>query len=333
VTTMQDVARRAGVSLSTVSHVVNGTRHVDPETAAEVRRVIEAMAYAPNVLARSLVRSTTNTVGIAISVSTNYYFTDIVAAIERAFAARGQMVLLCDTRDDPETELKVVRALHERRVDGLILAPSADPEQRAIRYLAESKVPSVLVDRLSSKLLDGVGIQNKHAMGQLIDHLAGHSHKRIALVAGQAGFKSTLERVEGFRVAMQRNGLTVDEALVRPANDTVAQAAQSTRELLSMAKRPTAIAAGNNLATIGVMRAVHEAGMRVPQDLALMSFDDFEWADSFEPRLSVIAQPCDLIGQRAAEMLAARIKSPGGPTRSIRLASTLVIRRSCGCNA
>ena len=242
------------------------------------------------------------------------------------------MVLLCDTQDDPEIEYKVVRALHQRRVDGLILAPSADPEQRAIRYLAESKVPCVLVDRLASRSLDGVGIQNRHAMGMLVDHLAGHGHKRIGLVAGQAGFKSTLERIEGYRAAMQRNGLNIDEALLRPANDTVAAAAQSTRELLAMAKRPTAIAAGNNLATIGVMRAVHEAGLRVPDDLALMGFDDFEWADCFEPRLSVIAQPCDLIGQRAAELLAKRIKSPGGPAKSIRLASTLVIRRSCGCN-
>ena len=169
--TMLDVARKAGVSLSTVSHVVNGTRFVNPQTAVMVRSAIASMDYSPNTLARSLATATTHTVGIAISISTNYYFNDIVSSIERACASLGQLVFLCDTQNDPATELKVVRELVQRRVDGVILAPSADPENRAIEFLTASKVPFVLVDRLTSAKVDGVALQNRFAMETLVDHL------------------------------------------------------------------------------------------------------------------------------------------------------------------
>lgn len=329
--TMLDVARKAGVSLSTVSHVVNRTRHVSPETAALVHNTIASMDYTPNSLARSLATATTGTVGIAISISTNYYFNDIVSSIERACASLGQLVFLCDTQNNPVTELKVVRELVQRRVDGVILAPSADPGNRAIEFLTAGKVPFVLVDRLTSTKVDGVALQNRRAMETLVDHLVGHGHKRIGLIAGEPGFRSTIERVEGYERALRKHGLAIDKTLMFEGNSSSEEARQSAKKLLSLKHRPTAIASGNNLATIGVMKAVRETGLRVPDDLALIGFDDFEWADCFEPRLTVIAQPSDMIGMRAAELLAARIKSPDAPPKSIRLAPTLVVRRSCGC--
>ena len=329
--TMLDVARKAGVSLSTVSHVVNGTRFVNPQTALMVRSAIASMDYSPNTLARSLATATTHTVGIAISISTNYYFNDIVSSIERACASLGQLVFLCDTQNDPATELKVVRELVQRRVDGIILAPSADPENRALEFLTASKVPFVLVDRLTSAKVDGVALQNRFAMETLVDHLVSHGHRRIGLIAGEPGFRSTIERVEGYERALKKHGIEIDKELMHDGNATSEEARWSAQKLFALKDRPTAIAAGNNLATIGVMKAVHDAGLRVPDDLALIGFDDFEWADCFEPRLTVIAQPSDMIGQRAAELLAARIKTPDAPPKSIRLAPTLVLRRSCGC--
>jgi LacI family transcriptional regulator len=331
VATISDVARHAGVSVSTVSHVVNGTRHVNPATMALVRGAIENLGFVPNAVARSLARSTTNAIGIAISISTNYYFLDIVASIEKACASLGQMVFLCDTQNDPDTELKVVRELVQRRVDGVIIAPSADPENRAISYLTANKMPFVLVDRLTSSKVDGVCLQNRHAMEVLVDHLVGHGHKRIGLVAGEPGFRSTLERFEGYSRALKKHGLPLEEALIHAGNPTSEDARASAHKLFRLADRPTAIASGNNLATIGIMKAVRDVGLRIPEDLALIGFDDFEWADCFEPRLTVIAQPSDMIGLRAAELLAARIKAPNQPPKSIRLAPTLVLRRSCGC--
>jgi LacI family transcriptional regulator len=331
VSTISDVARRAGVSVSTVSHVVNGTRHVNPETIALVNSAIDFFGFVPNAVARSLARSTTNAVGLAISISTNYYFNDIVSSIERACAALGQLVFLCDTQNEPELELKVVRELVQRRVDGVIIAPSADPENRAVEFLQASKMPFVLVDRLTIESADGVSLENHEAMEMLVDHLVGHGHTRIGLIAGEPGFRSTVERVEGYRFALEKHGIEPDEALIHAGNATSEIARAAAHELLALPDRPTAIASGNNLATIGVLKGVRDLGLRVPDDLALIGFDDFEWADCFEPRLTVIAQPTELIGQRAAELLAARIKSPDAPPNSVRVVPTLVVRRSCGC--
>lgn len=329
--TISDVARKAGVSVSTVSHVVNGTRHVNPETMEIVQKAITHLGFVPNAVARSLAMSTTNAVGIAISISTNYYFNDIVSSIERACASLGQLVFLCDTQNEPELELKVVRELVQRRVDGVIIAPSADPENRAIEFLSAAKMPFVLVDRLTSTKADGVCLQNRHAMETLVDHLVGHGHTRIGLIAGEPGFRSTIERTEGYMRALKKHGIAPDETLIHAGNASSEIARASAHKLFALAQRPTAIASGNNLATIGVLKAVRDLGLRVPEDLALIGFDDFEWADCFEPRLTVIAQPTEQIGQRAAELLAERIKEPGGAPKSIRLAPTLVIRRSCGC--
>ena len=330
-TTISDVARMAGVSASTVSHVVNKTRHVNPETMEIVQSAIDKLGFVPNAVARSLARSSTDTVGIAISVSTNYYFLDIVAAIERACAALGQMVLLCDTQNDPDRELAVVRELVQRRVDGIILAPSADPEHRALEFLTGSKTPFVLVDRLTSSKVDGVCSQNRRAMEVLVEHLIGHGHSRIGLVAGEPGFKSTLERLDGYERCLQKHRLEIDPELISAGNPTSEDARASANALFKLKSRPMAIASGNNLATIGIMKAVRDSGLRIPDDIVLIGFDDFEWADCFEPRLTVIAQSSDQIGMRAAELLAERIKHPDAPPRSIRLATHLIKRRSCGC--
>lgn len=329
--TIVDVARRAGVSVSTVSHVVNGTRRVNADTAQLVEEAIAFVGFRPNALARSLKRASTDSVGIAMSVISNPYFSDIVCAIEAECARLGLMVFLSDTRDDPAQELKVVQALHQRRVDGIILAPSADPDRRAIKYLDESRIPFVLVDRLLSSRFDQIGVQNKSAMQLLVAHLISHGHKRIAFVAGQPGFSTARERTQGYKAALKAGGVAYDEALLVAANPSTQSAAASTRKLFELADPPTAVATGNNLATIGAMHGLRELGLRVPDDVALVGFDDFEWADYFEPRLTVVAQPCQEIGRDAASLLIERITKPDGKRRTIRLKPRLVVRTSCGC--
>jgi len=316
--------------VSTVSHVVNRTRHVNADTAAAVREAISALGFMPNAVARSLKRSATNSVGIAVSISTNSYFMDIVRAVETACSELGQMVFLADTRDDPEIELEVVRELHQRRVDGIILAPSADPERLAVRYLAEHRVPCVLVDRLLDEDFDQVGITNAQSMGQLVEHLVSCGHRRIALVAGQPDFATTQERVMGFRAALARFHLVQDDHLIFPGNATVEAARDAALKLFALKDRPTAIATGNNLATIGVMQAIRAAGLRVPMDVAIAGFDDFEWADCFEPRLTVLAQPCAEIGRNAAMLLSNRIKNIDSERTTVRLEPKLIVRDSCG---
>jgi LacI family transcriptional regulator len=246
------------------------------------------------------------------------------------------MVFLSDTHDDPEHELRVVKAQHLRRVDGIILAPSETGDSETLNYIEANKIPCVLVDRLTSTKFDRVGIQNRHAMGLVVDHLADHGHQRIGFISGQPGFATAIERTEGFRAALSERGLAVDEALIR-SGDSIDGAAAAAAELLARPDRPSALAVGNNMSMIGVMRAIRSAGLSVPGDIALVGFDDFEWADCFEPRLTVIAQPVEEIGRKAAELLVRRIaadqsEEPLKP-QIIRLKPTLVIRESCGCRA
>lgn len=333
--TIFDVARHAAVSTSTVSHVVNGTRKVSAETARRVQEAIAAVGYTPNGIARALAVSTTNSVGIAVSTISNPYFGDIIGAIERECTRLGLMVFLSDTHDDPEHELRVVKAQHLRRVDGIILAPSETGDSETLNYIEANKIPCVLVDRLTSSKFDRVGVQNKYAMGMVVGHLADHGHQRIGFISGQPGFATAIERTDGFRAALVERGLAFDETLIR-GGDSIDGAAAAAIELLSRPDRPSALAVGNNMSMIGVMRAIRTIGMRVPEDVALVGFDDFEWADCFEPRLTVIAQPVEEIGRKAAELLVRRIAADQNEEalkpQIVRLKPTLVIRQSCGCN-
>ncbi|BAV52194.1 LacI family transcriptional regulator [Mesorhizobium sp. 113-1-2] len=331
--TISDVARRARVSTSTVSHVINGTRLVSPEKTALVNEAIAATGYQPNALARSLARKVSNYVGIAISAITNPYFSDIICAIENECARLGLLVFLADTRDEPGHELAVVQALQERRVDGIILAPCGDPENATVRYLERSGIPTVLVDRFAESAFDHVGVENKQAVANLVSHIAGLGHRRIGMLGAQAGFSTTRERIEGYRLGLKRNGIGFDADLVQPSNMNFEATQNAVAALLKLANPPTAIITGNNLTTIGAVAAIRKAGLRIPQDISLAGFDDFEWADYFEPRLTLIAQPCNEIGHRAAQMLVERINGLTAAPRSVRLKSTLVVRDSCAAPA
>jgi LacI family transcriptional regulator len=332
VVTMDDVAQLANVSASTVSHVLNGTRKVRPATALAVELAVKQLDYIPNTLARSLARSTTNTIGVAISALSNHYFSETVHAIETECAKHGIMMLFVDTHDDPEQELRVVKALHHRRVDGIVLAPSMDNEQhRTLAYLRANRIPTVLVDRLAAKGFDQVGVENKTSSQALVTHLIEHGHRRIGWVAGRRGFSTTEERIEGYLGALRAAGLPFDPALLVNGESSSEPARLATRQLLALPSPPTAIMAANNMMTIGAMHALRDAELAVPEQMALVGFDDFDWADFFVPRLTVIAQPVEALGARAVKLLLKRIESPEGKRQTVRLAPTLRIRNSCGC--
>lgn len=326
---MDDVASRAGVSTSTVSHVLNGTRKVSPVTVQAVQRAIEELGYIPNTLARSLARSSTSTIGVAISALSNHYFSETVHSIETECAKHGYMMLFVDTHDDPEQELRVVTALHHRRVDGMVLAPSNG--SKALDYLRANQIPTVLVDRMMSEQFDQVGVDNAQPTQALIAHLIAHGHRRIGFIAGREGFSTTDERVAGYRAALQAAGLAFDPQLLVNGGSNTQPARQATAQLLGLAAPPTAIMAGNNLMTLGAMHALRDAHIAVPGQMALVGFDDFDWADFFVPRLTLIAQPVQALGARAVDLLLQRMARPDAPTQSVRLAPTLRLRHSCGC--
>ncbi|GAA3836480.1 LacI family DNA-binding transcriptional regulator [Sphaerisporangium flaviroseum] len=328
---MADVARHAGVSVSTVSHVINETRAVKEETRRRVLDAIKDTGYTHNTIARSLVSGSTKTVGLAISAITNFYFADIVSAIEVAVSRAGYTLLLADTHDDPDNELRVVAALHQRRVDGVLLAPATGPRGRALRYLHEVGVPTVLVDRCASARFDQIGTENVEATTELVGHLAWHGHQRIGMISGHSGLRTTIERVEGYHQGIERLGLPLDEKLVISGNSNADEAEEAVRALFDRADPPTALVVANNHMTIGVMRALGRLGIRVPDDLALAAFDDFEWAAIFRPRLTTVAQQITEIGAGAVGMLLERIAEPDRKPRTVRLRPRFMRRESCGC--
>ncbi len=358
--TMADVARSAGVSVATVSHVLNGTRPVLPHTRQAVLDAVDELGYTPNTLARSLVTSRTRSIGLAVSAISNPYFTEILQGVEAGALEHGYSLLIADPHDDPVHERKVVQLLHERRVDGMIVAPSADPRE-LVAYLARHEVPTVFLDRVvdaaaevggdgsgdagagadgprdtggptdGPRRFDQVCAENVEPMAELVTHLAALGHRRIGLVAGLPGLSTTAERITGYRQGLTASGLPYDAHLVVHGDSESAGAERATAALLSLAAPPTALVTANNSMTIGTLRALRERGLSVPDDLALCCFDDFAWADLFSPRLTAIAQPSREIGAQAVRVLLDRLAVPDRPTRTLRLPCALVHRTSCGC--
>ena len=329
---MADVAARAGVSVSTVSHVVNGTRKVSDETARAVRAAIESTGYTHDRLARSLATGRTLTIGLAMSALSNPYFAEAAHSIERAAAEAGYSLLLADTHDEPTGELRAIQDILGRRVDGVILAPSGDP-LKALELLRRRRIPTVLIDRFVAAEVDQIASENVGATTELVDHLIGLGHQRIGIVAGLEGLSTSEERLEGYQRALAGASLHFDPQLVVRGDSDDAPAEVAVERLLHLETPPTALVVSNNKMTIGVMRGLRRAGLSVPSDMALVAFDDFEWADLFHPRLTTVAQATKQMGREAVNMLLARIADPTLAARKVRLEPTFVHRESCGCPA
>lgn len=329
---MADVARLAGVSVATVSHVLNGTRQVRARTRAQVLNAVREANYTPNTVARSLAMARTTTIGLALTAISNPYFGDLLRAIENRAAAAGYTLLLADPREQPDYELTVVRRLQQRRVDGLVWAPSGEPTA-ALRHLTQYRLPTVVVDRVIDAGLDQVGSENVEPVADLVTHFAERGHRRIALVAGHKGLATTVERREGYLLGLRRAGIPIEPNLIVDGNSETEAARRAVHWLVELDPGPTAIITANNSMTIGALAALRDAGLEVPRDMALAGFDDFPWADLFKPGLTVIAQPFVEMGRRAVELLIARMADPTAPPVTLRLPPTFVHRDSCGCSA
>lgn len=328
---MAQVARVAGVSVSTVSHVVNRTRAVAPETERAVLAAIAETGYVPDSVVRSMRQKGTRTVGLALSAMSNMYFGDLVHNIERTLAHAGYSLLLVDTHDNVVDELRAVADLLTRRVDAILLAPSADASG-AISHAEQQGVPVVLIDRGSSAHLDQVFAESREPTATLVDHLAEHGHERIAMIGGRPGLSTTEERIKGYREGLRRNGIRFNKDLLVSGDSTDEGALAAFRTLMALPERPTGLVVGNNVMTLSVMRAARDAGIAVPGDLALVGFDDFPWADLFHPGLTVIAQPTDAMGREAANMVLTRLADPSRPVRRVVLKPSFRHRESCGCS-
>lgn len=331
-TTMGDVARIAGVSASTVSHVLNGTRKVNTATRLRVEAAIEETGYRRNVVARSLAAGRTHTVGLSISALTNPYFASLVHAVERALSEAGYVLIVGDSHDDVGSEKRVTDSLLDRKVDGMLVAPAAGSERVTIPEITRTGTPLVLIDRGIDIGCDQVGPENFSAARALTEHLLELGHHRIAVVRGLAGISSTTERFDGYRAALADHDIAVDEALILDGESNTDVAEREVTSLMSSANRPTALVSLNNAMTIGSLKAVRALGLSIPSDLAFVCYDDFEWSNLFEPRLSAAAQDVETIGAMAVDLLLRRIEGEEFAPQQIHIPTTFHHRNSCGCS-
>ncbi|MGC8963033.1 MAG: LacI family DNA-binding transcriptional regulator [Candidatus Bipolaricaulaceae bacterium] len=329
--TIRDVAARAGVSVATVSHVINGTRKVAPSTAERVCRAIEELGYQPNSLARGLRTRVTQVIGVLVSDITNPFFATLVRGVEDAARDAGYSVIICNSDEDPEKEDHYIRVLWQRRVDGLLIAPTQDGTSPAIQKLIKRKIPFVFVDRKAKGIeADAVLSDNVGGAYLATKHLIDRGHKKIGIVLGIPGATTTEERFAGYRQALKEAGILFSEELVVWGGYRMEGGRRAAGELLSLRDPPTAIFSTNNLMTVGVLQQLFARGIRVPDQVAVVGFDDLEWAEIASPSLTAVVQKPYTIGRTAADLLLKRLGGLGsvGQYQEVRIQVDLRIRSS-----
>lgn len=326
--TMRDVAALAGVSLKTVSRVVNREAGVSEELGARVARAAEQLDYRPNLTASNLRRSDqrTGTVGLLVEDVANEFFASIHRGVEEVARARGVAVIAASLDRDPAVERDLVSAFASRRVDGLILAPTA-PQQGYLTSELRSGWPIVCIDRQPSGVeIDAVVTDNRAGSAMGVAHLIGHGHTRIAFIGGRPSLSTERDRYAGYVEAMAAAGLVADLGLVHHGALDSDDAMTLVLALLDLAEPPTAIFTGQNLITMGAVRALRLRGRE--HAIGLVGFDDFMLADLLDPAITVVAQDPRAIGHLAGELLFRRMGKPHEPTATHVVPSRVIARGS-----
>jgi LacI family transcriptional regulator len=333
--TIRDVARRAGVSAMTVSRVINRSPSVSPETRSRVEQAIAELGYIPSRLARGLSAQRTRTLAVIVPDVANPFFTLIVRGAEDVARRTGYRVILCDTRADLELEREVIDEMIAHRVDGIVIAAVSDRSREHLRRLTRFGVPFVLVDRTVSGIdADTVVGDSIGGARRLVEHLIALGHRRIAMIVESDSVSTARDRRQGYETALTGAGLVADPDLVVQTTVDPAGGRAGMRRLLGLERPPTAVFTVNNLVALGAIEAVREAGREVPDDIALVCFDDIEYASRLHPFLTVMEQPAETLGTLATQLLLERIDKRGPERgRSVVLPAQFVVRRSCGAAA
>jgi LacI family transcriptional regulator len=327
--TMGDVAALAGVSKTTVSHVINNTRFVEKETRQRVLQAIAELGYRPSTVARSLTTRRTGTVGVIVSDSSNYFFAEVLRGIEGVLRAKDYALFVCNTAEILEREAHYLDLLLRQRVDGIIAA--ATSQRWDILTEAEIQhVPVVFVDRSFDGLAGPfVGVDNVRGAYLGTSHLIECGHRRLGILAGFQRLSTMRERVVGFRQALQGHDIPLPEEWVVTSALSIEGGRNAMRQLLTLPERPTAVLINNNLLSLGALLAIKDLGLRCPEEVALVGFDDHPWAAVSDPPLTVIRQPARQLGQAAAEILVVLIDGGQTPVSRVILDCEVVLRQSC----
>jgi LacI family transcriptional regulator len=335
-TTIRDVATHAGVSPMTVSRVINESPRVSSETRRRVQAAIAELGYVPNRLARSLIQRRTGALGLIVPDVANPFFTLVVRGAEEVAWRAGYHVILANTEADLERERGYLEDMLAFQVEGLLIAPVSDRSRPHLRLLTRHNVPFVLIDRsiagFETDLVQGDSIDGAR---QLIEHLIGLGHRRIAMITETSEVSTARDRLRGYRDALERAGIEFEPELVAVSSATEVRGAHdATFALLDLPEPPTAIFAVNNITAVGVAEAARERGLEIPRDLALVCFDDIEHASRLHPFLTVMAQPAETFGTIATQLLLDRLAGrAAGRRRIVVLPADFVVRESSGAVA
>jgi DNA-binding LacI/PurR family transcriptional regulator len=328
--TLEDVARIADVSTSTVSRALRGSPLVRAGTRERVQQAAERLGYQPNRLARSLRLAASGLVGVVVPDIGIGFYARLVKSAQDALEDAGYQVLVMNTEREPEQERAALRTLIAHRVDGVLVAASGG-------FDGNAPVPIVFFDNLMpGSGVANVALANREGIALLVDHLVDvHGHERLGFVGGPALLTSGIERLDGFRAAIARHGLAVAPELVVLGDEhwSPRSGKEAAARLLALEHRPTAIVAAGDTLAFGSLEALREAGLRAPDDVALACFDDPLFADFLDPPLTALARVERSLGELAAQLLLETIAGKRGDAVEVRLPVELVVRRSCGCGS
>lgn len=327
--TMKEVAAHAGVALSSVSRVLNDHSDVSESMRKQVLDAIEAVGYEPNLLASSLRRGSTMTVGFIANDISNPLFAEIAMGAERRLNEAGYSMVLTNSEGSPERDEAMIRLLRWRRIDGLILSVADEEREGTLAELAKLSEPVVLIDRQMRGAAEASAVLSDHANGMraAIDHLLDLGHRRVALISGRPGLRPVRERVNGFKAAFRARGLDLPEDLLKFDSFSATFGERATHELLAADDPPTAIVAGGNLLLIGVLRALQTSGRTVGTDVSLVSCDDVPLTELHSPPITVIDRDAVQMGEAAAELLLKLLAGGDGPLVT-EIPTSLILRAS-----
>ncbi len=325
-----DVARESGVSVFTVSAVVNNKSHVGKKLRERVEEAIRKLKYRPNLIARSLAKQRTHTIGMVVPDIANPFFPMVVRGAEDAAQKHGYNLLLCNSDDSLDKEEREIELLLSKRVDGILLTKAAEDFRPAVRQMIkEAAIPFVLVMRTYPKITkDAVITDDYQGAYDAVCHLARSGRRRIGLISGPLKVSNAVARWQGFQDALKANGLTFEKELMVEGDYRIESGFRAGHALLS--QRPDGIYVANHLMTVGLLRAAEEMGLSCPEDFGLVSFDDYPWLGVFRPRLTTVELPKLQLGSEAAELLIERISGSRKKAVVRKLQPELRIRESCG---
>jgi LacI family transcriptional regulator/LacI family repressor for deo operon, udp, cdd, tsx, nupC, and nupG len=327
---LKKVAEKAGVSIATVSRVINNSASVSPQTRIKIEKIIKELNYSPNRVAKRLRNRNTssNLLAVLIPDIQNPFYVDVLRGIEDITYKNNYAIMVCNFSQDEKKENMYLDIIQSESVDGLIAAPAHEKDQKVIK-LVNDGLPIVCVDRgLLDVDVDVVLVDNRKGAFLAVDHLAKKGYKKIAYISGIPKIPSSREREDGYKEALEKNNLPINIELIKYGDSGHESGVKLWEELLALTNPPDAIFTGNNLITLGALETIHKRNLQIPKDIAIVGFDDMYWSISLNPPLTAVRQPAYEIGKCAAEQLISRINNPDRPKSSMILKTELMIRKS-----